>query len=183
MSRQWMIVGVVVLGLAGGAFTLTKLVPQDAGVVLGKRAPDFAAVDLASGDSVRLRERYAGHVTLVNVWATWCVPCKTEMPAIEQAYERFKDRGFKVAAVSIDDGGPEPVRAFVTEMHLSFDILHDRSTAIQQIYQTTGVPESFLLDRDGVLIKRVIGAYDWASPASTKLIERTLGGDAQVAAR
>ena len=71
-------------------------------------------------------------------------------------------------------GDPEDVRAFARDLDLSFDILQDRSTRIQQVYQTTGVPESFLLDRKGVLVKRVIGAHDWDSPANRALIDRLL---------
>ena len=94
---------------------------------------------------------------------------------MQQAYLKYGSQGFRVAAVSIDQGNAAPVSAFAKELGLTFDVLHDPSTLIQQTYQTTGVPESFLLDKDGTLIKRVIGAYDWASPASSKLIERTMG--------
>ena len=88
-------------------------------------------------------------MTLVNVWATWCLPCRVEMPAMEQVYQQLAPRGFKIAAVSIDEGSPEDVRAFGQELGLSFDLLQDRSTAVQQIFQTTGVPESFLINKDG----------------------------------
>lgn len=94
---------------------------------------------------------------------------------MQRAYARLKDEGFAIAAVSIDEGGPEDVLAFTREFGLTFDILHDRSGRISTLYQTTGVPESFLLDKDGVIIKRVIGAHDWSSPANIALIERLLG--------
>jgi thiol-disulfide isomerase/thioredoxin len=113
-------------------------------------------------------------VTLVNVWATWCEPCKIEMPAMERVYQALAPYGFRIAAVSIDVGPPETVRAFGEDLGLSFDLLQDRSTKIQEIYQTTGVPESFLLNRDGVIVKRLIGAHDWASPVNRALIQRLL---------
>ena len=141
---------------------------------VGATAPEFHAVDLATGDSVSLHERYRGKVTLVNIWATWCVPCRVEMPAMEQLYDSLAPRGFAIAAVSIDEGSPDDVRAFGQQLNLSFDLLQDRSTRIQQIYQTTGVPESFLLDRRGVIVKRVIGAHDWSSPVNRALVERLL---------
>jgi cytochrome c biogenesis protein CcmG/thiol:disulfide interchange protein DsbE len=174
MSKQWMMVGVVVTGLVTGAVGLVKYGPDVQRVEVGARAPDFRAIDLATGDSVSLRERYRGAVTLVNVWATWCVPCRVEMPAMERLYQSLAPQGFRIAAVSIDEGSPEGVQAFGQELGLSFDILQDRSTKVQQIYQTTGVPESFLLNRGGLIVKRVIGAHDWNSAVNRALIERLL---------
>ncbi|MFL5402878.1 MAG: TlpA disulfide reductase family protein [Gemmatimonadales bacterium] len=174
MSRQWILVGVIVCGLVAGAAALTRFGSDVARVEVGARAPDFRAIDLGTGDSVSLRERYRGAVTLVNVWATWCVPCRVEMPAMEKLYRALAPRGFKIAAVSIDEGSPEDVQAFGQELGLSFDLLQDRSTRVQEIYQTTGVPESFLLNRNGIIVKRVIGAHDWASAVNRGLIERLL---------
>jgi peroxiredoxin len=174
MSRQWIVVGLVIVGLITGAVALAKYGPDVQQVEVGSQAPDFRAVDLATGDSVSLRDRYRGAVTLVNVWATWCVPCRVEMPAMEKLYQELAPRGFRIAAVSIDEGSPEGVQAFRQELDLSFDILQDRSTTVQQIYQTTGVPESFLLNREGIIVKRVIGAHDWGSAVNRALIERLL---------
>ena len=174
MSKQWIFIGLVVAGVATGATVLTRVGSEVAAVEVGATAPDFHAVDLATGDSVTLHQRYQGKVTLVNIWATWCEPCKIEMPAMEQVYRALAPRGFAVAAVSIDEGSPDDVRAFGQQLGLSFDLLQDRSTRIQQIYQTTGVPESFLLNRQGVIVKRIIGAHDWNSPANRALVERLL---------
>jgi peroxiredoxin len=174
MSKQWMFVGVIVAGLVTGAAVLTKLGPDIQRVEVGARAPDFRAIDLATGDTVSFREHYDGAVTLVNIWATWCIPCRVEMPAMERVYRDLAPRGFKIAAISIDEGSPEDVRAFGQELGLSFDMLQDRSTAVQQTYQTTGVPESFLVNREGIIVKRIIGAHDWSSPVNRALVERLL---------
>lgn len=174
MSKQWILVGAFVLLLAAGAMALVKYGPDIERVEVGAVAPDFQVVDLATGDSVSLRERYRGAVTLVNIWATWCIPCRVEMPAMEKMYQSLAPLGFKIAAVSIDEGNPDDVRAFGKDFGITFDLLHDRSTAIQQSYQTTGVPESFLLNREGVIVKRVIGAHDWSSAVNRRLIERLL---------
>jgi cytochrome c biogenesis protein CcmG/thiol:disulfide interchange protein DsbE len=96
------------------------------------------------------------------------------MPAMEHLYTALAPQGFAIAAVSIDEGDPEDVRRFGRELELSFDLLQDRSQRIQQSYQTTGVPESFLLDREGVIVKRIIGAHDWNSPANRALVGRLL---------
>ncbi len=174
MSRQWAFVGVILAGLGTGAAVLTRVGREVAPVAVGASAPDFRAIDLATGDSVRLRDKYKGKVTLVNIWATWCVPCRVEMPAMERAYHDLAPRGFAIAAVSVDEGSPDDVRKFGRDLDLSFDILQDKSGAIQQMYQTTGVPESFLLNRDGVIVKRVIGAHEWDSEANRALIGRLL---------
>jgi cytochrome c biogenesis protein CcmG, thiol:disulfide interchange protein DsbE len=145
-----------------------------AAVEINRPAPDFRVLNLDTGDSVSLGEDYRGSVTLVNIWATWCIPCRAEMPSMQRLYDSVGHRGFKIAAISIDEGGPEEVIAFTRELGLTFDILHDRQGMVSQRYQTTGVPESFLLDRRGILVKRVIGAHDWSSPANRVAVERLL---------
>lgn len=174
MSKQWILVGVVVAGLAAGATALAWFGPDIKLVEVGARAPDFRAIDLATGDSVSFREHYEGAVTLVNIWATWCLPCRVEMPGMDSVYQRLAPRGFKIAAVSIDEGSPEDVRGFARDLGLSFDLLQDRSGNVQQIYQTTGVPESFLINKRGIIVKRLIGEHAWNSPGNRGLIERLL---------
>jgi cytochrome c biogenesis protein CcmG, thiol:disulfide interchange protein DsbE len=174
MTRPWIVVGLVLSSLVVGAAVLTRYGPDVRQVAVGTSAPDFRAIDLGTGDSVSLRDHYRGAVTLVNIWATWCQPCRIEMPAMQKLYDSLAPHGFRIAAVSIDEGPPEDVRAFGQDLGLTFDLLQDRSTRVQQIYQTTGVPESFLLNRDGVIVKRVIGAHDWNSPVNRGLIERLL---------
>lgn len=174
MSKAWIVVGVAVAGIVVGAITLAKFGPEVDRVEVGSKAPDFRAIDLATGDSVSFRQHYKGAVTLVNIWATWCLPCRVEMPAMERVYQELAPRGFKIAAVSIDEGSPDDVRAFGQKLDLSFDLLQDRSTAVQQIFQTTGVPESFLINKDGIIVKRMIGAHDWSSPVNRALVERLL---------
>ena len=148
--------------------------PDVTAVQIGAKALDFRAYDLRNQDIVSFRKQYKGSVTLVNIWATYCVPCKVEMPAIQALYDSLRSRGFRVAAVSVDVVGPQEVRAFADHLALSFDILQDRSGQIEQDYQTTGVPESFLVNKDGVIVKRLIGAQDWNSPVNRELVGRLL---------
>lgn len=175
MSKQWVFVGTVVLGLMFGGAALVWYTPDIDQVAAGAKAPNYRAMSLATGDTVAIRDHYRGHVTLVNIWATWCVPCRVEMPSMQRLYDSLEGRGFRIAAVSIDQEGPDVVRDFASNLKLTFDILQDRKGDIQQAYQTTGVPESFLLDTTGLIMKRVIGAHDWASPANLALIHRLLG--------
>jgi peroxiredoxin len=176
-AKQWGWVVAIVGGLVLGGWALSALAPVPEGAEVGKRAPDFRALNLASGDSVSLRERYAGKVTLVNIWATWCIPCRKEMPAMQELYDQHKAQGFAIAAVSVDEGSLDDVKAFVNELGLTFDILHDRSGRIEQIYRTTGVPESFLIDKEGTIIRRQIGEHPWSSPANQRLVAKLLGVD------
>lgn len=173
MSRQWILAGAIVTAIGAGAFVLTRT--DNGGVVaVDTPAPDFRAFDLAGNDTVGFREKYRGQVVLVNIWATWCAPCRDEMPSIEALYKDYAGRGFKVAAVSIDNGPTADVRAFVREYGLTFDILQDPTGRIQGLYQTTGVPESFLLDRDGKIVRRLIGGHDWNNAINRDLVDRLL---------
>lgn len=176
-SKQWLWVGVIVLGLGLGAGALVAFGPEIEGIEVGRRAPDYIAVRLGTQDSVSLHQAGEGKVTLVNIWATWCIPCRAEMPAMEQLYKDLGPRGLRIIAVSIDDGDPRDVASFVQELGLTFDILHDKSGDIQRVYQTTGVPESLLLDRNGVIVKKVIGEHPWSSPSNRSLVANLLGGD------
>jgi peroxiredoxin len=173
MKKQWILVGVVVALLTAGAVLGVRLAPDIFPVEVGSRAPDFRALNIATGDTVRL-EGYRGEVVLLNIWATWCEPCREEMPSIERLHRAFGPQGFRVVAVSIDESGPDVVRQFQQQYALTFDILHDRARAIERIYQTTGVPETFIINRDGRIVKKMIGAHDWASPANRDLIRRLL---------
>jgi peroxiredoxin len=176
-AKQWIAVGVIVAALGLGAFALVRFGPRIEGVEVGKRAPDFSGIRLVQGDSIRFREQYRGQVTLVNIWATYCIPCRTEMPAIEKLWQELGPKGLRVVAVSIDEGNGDDVRQFVEEYRLSFDVLRDPRGKIQALYQTTGVPETFLLDKDGIIVKKVIGEHPWSSPANQRIVAGLLGGD------
>lgn len=177
MSKQWTLVIAVVAGLVLGAWALVRYGPALEGVEVGKTAPDYSAIRLATGDTVSLRKAAGGQVTLLNIWATWCVPCRAEMPAMEQLYKELGPKGLRIIAVSIDQDGGGDVAEFVRDLGLTFDIFHDPSGRIQQVYQTTGVPESFLLDKQGVIVKKVIGEHPWSSPSNQRIISDLLGGD------
>jgi peroxiredoxin len=144
------------------------------GVEVGDRAPQFTAFDLA-GEEVTLDD-HLGEVVLLNIWATWCGPCRVEMPPIQASYDRYKDQGFTVLAVSIDQGPryKEKVTDFAEEYGLDFPILLDPDGRITEVLRTVGVPETFVLGRDGRIVKRLIGATDWNSPGHQALIEELL---------
>ena len=175
LKRSLLVAGLT--GLAVGGFVGVKALRQDLVTVgVGSRAPDFNAVTLDSAPSGKGLDDYAGQVVLLNLWATWCAPCRVEMPSIQNLHDAYAPRGLKVVAVSVDAGGTErQIRSFADSLGLTFEILHDSTGGIQQTYKTTGVPETVLIGRDGVIRKRVRGAVHWDSPANRALVEQLLG--------
>jgi len=140
---------------------------------LGEPAPEFAALTL-DGGSVALSE-LRGEVVLLNVWATWCPPCREEMPAIESLHQELAPRGLRVVAVSIDRAGAEPaIRRFADEFGLTFDILHDPEQQAPRTFRTIGVPETLLIDRKGRLVHRWIGQIDPTLPRVREPVEAAL---------
>lgn len=173
-QKQWLIVGIIVAVLTLGAVLGVRLAPDIFPVEVGARAPQFHAIDLATGDSVSL-DQWRGEVVLLNIWATWCEPCRLEMPSMERLHKVLGDSGLKIVAVSVDEDDPAGVRAFQREYALTFTILQDRSRVIERIYQTGGgVPESFVINRDGRIIRKVIGGSAWDSELNTDLFRRLL---------
>ena len=173
--QQWVAIASGAMALVFVVALVIKIRPQMNLLEVGSRAPDFHAVDLASGRATTLAD-YKGKVILLNIWATWCQPCRVEMPAIERLHKRLGGTDFQVVSVSIDVDGDSVVTAFARNLGLTFQILHNQSGDIQQIYQTTGVPESFVIDRDGIIVKKVIGAAEWDGPVNETLIERLTHG-------
>lgn len=170
---QWVAVGAVLLTIGGVLGAGLALSGDLAPVSIGSRAPSFRVMNLATGDSVGL-DQFRGDVVLLNIWATWCGPCEQEMPSMERLHQELGPEGLKIIAVSIDEGDPDGVRRWVAERKLTFQVLWNRTGDIQRIYQTTGVPESFVIDRHGVIVKKIIGATEWDHPAQKALFRRLL---------
>ena len=141
----------------------------------GLPAPNFSLPDL-DGQMVSLAD-YKGKVVLLNLWATWCPPCVEEMPSMEKLYRELKGEGFEILAVSIDESGAQDVQPFMQKHKLSFPALTDSKGAIKNLYQTTGVPESFIIDKDGILVEKVIGPRNWAIPEAIRYFRNLIRRD------
>jgi thiol-disulfide isomerase/thioredoxin len=125
-------------------------------VAVGSPAPRYATTTLA-GDSVTTSS-LAGKVVLLNIWATWCAPCRQEIPYLESLYDRHRRDGLEVIGVSVDARGEdEAIEAFAKEFGMSYPIWRDPDERIQSLYLALGVPASYLIDRAGVLRWRRIG--------------------------
>jgi len=151
-----------------------------AGAVRGAAGGAAGGSTTTAAPSPALREvkgidDYTGEVVLLNIWATWCGPCRIEMPSMQRLQERLGPKGLRIVAVSVDDPGQAgAIRRFAQELGLSFELLHDPTKAIERTYQTTGVPETFLIGRDGTIRRRSIGAEAWDSEANVAQLERLL---------
>ncbi|HKJ25342.1 MAG TPA: TlpA disulfide reductase family protein, partial [Myxococcota bacterium] len=140
----------------------------------GSVAPAFT-LERLDGTPVSLSD-LRGHVVLINFWATWCEPCRQEMPAMERLYEAHRDEGFELLAISVGEEA-EPVRAFRDEVGMTFPVLLDPDRVASQAYQTYRFPESFLVDAQGVVVERYIGPKTWDHEAYKERIGRLIAGD------
>lgn len=142
-------------------------------VAVGRPAPEFGAPNL-EGDSLTLKN-LRGEAVMLNVWATWCAPCREEMPDLQQLHEQYGPRGLRIVGVSVDPRGSErTIRDFLSDVGVTFTILHDARDAVSRDYRTIGVPETFLIDREGVLRRRWIGKFDPLAPDVVRDIEAVL---------
>jgi len=141
-------------------------------MAVGEPVPEIVVRTLA-GDSARVGG--AGPVTLVNVWATWCIPCQREFADLERLHADYAARGLRVLAVSVDRHGDDAVREFVRERGAHFTIGRDPDGRVRQRYQSIGVPESYLVGADGRLLWRQFGAFPDGAAAVRAAIERALG--------
>jgi cytochrome c biogenesis protein CcmG, thiol:disulfide interchange protein DsbE len=175
-GQQWSVVGAIVAALGGALwFGSYQLKDELVGVDVGAKAPMFSGATLDTPSKAKSLADYSGKVVLLNVWATWCGPCRTEMPSIEALHKALGPKGLHVVAVSIDDPGKAAdIRKFAADYGLTFEILHDSTQAIQGAYQTTGVPETFIIAADGTIRKKVIAASDWNSAPNRALIAQLL---------
>jgi peroxiredoxin len=126
----------------------------------GAKAPDFSLPTLDGQGRIQLSD-LRGHVVLVNFWATWCKPCEDEMPSMERLYRRLHKQGFEILAVSVDED-PALVESFRERLSISFPIVLDGRQVVSGLYQTTGFPESLLIDESGKVVERYVGPRDWA---------------------
>ena len=175
-KQQWLVVLGIVAVLVGGAVTASHFLKDElTSVSVVADAPGFAAKALTATPAMKTLTDYRGDVVLLNIWATWCIPCRTEMPSIEAVHQSLGPKGLKVVAISIDDERAEQkIQDFAKEFNLTFEMLHDPAGTIQGIYRTTGVPETFVIGRDGVIRKKWIGAEDRNSDGNQRLLSSLL---------
>ncbi|VEF46531.1 alkyl hydroperoxide reductase/ Thiol specific antioxidant/ Mal allergen [Bacillus freudenreichii] len=185
MNKNFLSVAIIILAIAIVAVNLWKPVEKEAskdksnteteevtsedenvpGVDLsqvkeGKLAPDFELATL-SGETVKLSD-YRGKKVILNFWATWCPPCRAEMPHMQSFYEQNKDKGIEIVAVNLTsmDNGKMQIDKFKKEYGLTFDILLDEDGDIGMQYQAFTIPTSYIIDSNGKIAQKIVGPMD-----------------------
>ena len=133
-------------------------------------ARDFSLSTHASAEEVTALSGYRGKVIFLNFWATWCPPCREEMPSMESLYNRFKGNDFEMLAVNIAESDAV-VQSFAEEYGLSFPILFDRDSRVGSAYGVQAIPTTFIIDRDGRIVVRFVGGRDWDTPQIRRALE------------
>jgi len=176
-QRPWVAWGVALAVVLAGVALI--FVDQRAVAPLrrGDQAPAFELPQLGGGvplGPLALR----GRVVLVNFWASWCSPCRSEMPALDRLYRQLQPEGFALLAVSVDESRAD-VEVYREQLDLAFPILLDPQDRVSADYQTVGIPESFLLDREGHIVERYTGPRDWERADYVERIRRLMRTDAR----
>ncbi|MBA2252053.1 MAG: TlpA family protein disulfide reductase [Nitrospirales bacterium] len=152
------LVSIIILAVTFGIVWLQSAKYEP--LTVGKEAPDFALPNLED-KNVRLSD-YRGKVVFLNFWATWCKPCREEMPSMEVLYKNFDRDGLVVLAVSIDRvTTKKDIPPFVSSMNLTFPVLVDSWGQTDKRYKLMGVPETYIIDQQGILREKIIGPRDW----------------------
>jgi len=146
------------------AFKNARLPVASNGVV----PPDFT-LPLLNGETVKLSD-LKGQVVFLNFWASWCGPCRAEMPSMEALYQRLKDRGFEILAVNIQES-PETAAAFMTKNALTFPTALDSTGSVSDRYGIRAIPSSFIIDKRGLFVSRVTGSINWNTPSIIAAME------------
>lgn len=135
---------------------------------IGEMAPDFTVQD--SDKKVTLSQ-FRGQVVLVNFWATWCPPCVEELPSLMYLQEKLRSRGIIVLGISIDVDG-DAYHRFIAQHGINFLTVRDPEQRVSSVYGTSGWPETYIVDRQGVLRRKVVGPTNWNSPEMMEFLEK-----------
>ncbi|HEX5034894.1 MAG TPA: TlpA disulfide reductase family protein [bacterium] len=162
----------ILLAVAGAGLYLTLFHRPETGPKIGASAPDFT---LPGRDSKPASlASFRGRTVLLNFWATWCGPCQQEMPSLEALYQRYKDRGFVILGVSLDEEGWPVVEDFLQRVPVSFPLLLDSAQAVSDAYQIYRIPETYLIDAEGKIVDKFVGPQDYNQEIFYRKVERAL---------
>jgi len=172
-----LVVSVCLLGFAVSACKDDSVKDPQAAVtreLTGQAAPDFTAMNMA-GEQIQLSQ-LRGQVVVLNFWASWCPPCREEMPSMERLYQAFRDKGMVLLAVNVEENGRDAVKEFISKRNYSFPLLLDEDAAIQNSYGVFRFPETFIIDQNGTVVEKIIGGRDWMHESLYKKIDFLING-------
>ncbi len=158
----FLFVSLLLLGVAGCEKNAT--VPHD-----GEPAPDFTLTSL-SGEKIRLYD-LRGKVILLNFWASWCPPCREEIPSLASLNAAMAGKNFQMLAVSIDKGGRDTIKRFFSKTGVNLPTLLDPDGSVGKEYGISGVPETFVIDKQGIIRKKVVGPIDWSDASVVRYLD------------
>lgn len=142
-----------------------------------KTAPDFCLESL-KGEKIQLKN-LKGKVIFLNFWATWCGPCKEEMPSMETLHQQLKDRDFVFLTIAVDYDGAKTVKKFMEKHRYSFPVLLDPGSKMLQSFEISRIPATIFIDRNGRMIGRAIGPRNWCCPDVLALLDQLLNSDSK----
>lgn len=140
--------------------------------LVGKKAPEFTLKDM--NDKAVSLSPLKGNVVLISFWATWCPPCRDEMPSLNRLYREFRNRGLAIVAVSTDRSA-SPVKDFLGKTPVDFPVLMDSDSKVARQFKVFSLPTTFLLDRNGVIVQKYLGEEEWDSAKIRDKITTLLG--------
>lgn len=164
------LVALIALFIAGW-FVMDRSTGNKA-ITSGDRAPEFRLKTLEGG-SVSLADLH-GKVVMVHFWATWCPPCVEEIPTLDRLYRSLMGKDFIMLAVSEDEGGAGAVASFIQQNRLNLPVLLDTGSDVARLYGTYKLPETYIVDRQGVVRYKAIGPQDWTDPSSIQVLQNII---------
>jgi peroxiredoxin len=164
------LVVIIAIGLSVMLFLPERMSYKEIATI-GSPAPDFELRD-ADGNLWRLSS-LRGKVVFINFWATWCTVCRSEMPYKESLYEKMKDKPFQMLGILFRDE-PRNLIPYLRHVKVSIPTLISPDDEVAALYGITGVPETFIVDKNGIIREKVVGPREWDSPENVRLIEKWL---------
>jgi thiol-disulfide isomerase/thioredoxin len=158
--------GILAGGQAEDLFSKIDIKP-----IKDKRKVPNIALESLKGGKVELKN-FKGKVIFLNFWATWCGPCKEEMPSIEALHQEFKDKDFLFLTISVDYEGAKPVQDFIGKHRYAFPVLIDQKGETLDLFDVKGIPTTFIIDRQGIMLGIAIGPRNWKSPEVIRLLNQ-----------
>ncbi len=172
MSKTNVVKILALVVILGGAILLAVHLRSPHAVEIGESAPDFTLPALSQGN-LSLHD-FGKHVVVLNFWATWCPPCVEETPSLEKFAEEMQHQGVTVMGVSVDQD-TQALESFRAAQHVSFPILRDPDQALANRYGTFKFPETYIIDNQGRVAEKLIGAVDWQDPRIVSFVQELAG--------